>query len=376
MPRIVSIASAVPDHVFYQEDICHAVQQMFSASFRDLERLLPIFQNAQIDKRHFCVPMDWFQQNHSFAEKNSLYIENAVDLGVRAVTQCLNNAGLAPEDVDCFLFVSSTGIATPTIDVRIANKLAMKPSLRRLPLWGLGCAGGCAGVARAAELAIARPGRPVLLLTLELCGLTFLWGDRSKGNLIATSLFGDGAAAAVIVEDGQTAASDGASPSPALSPQIIASQTTCWPDTLDIMGWDVQDEGLKVIFSRDIPAFVLRHIPPAVDAFLREQGLERSAIDRLIAHPGGAKVISAYEECLGLSSEQTRLSRQVLREYGNMSSATILFVLERAMEERSAENCGGDSCGNHGGGGICRGEYALMTALGPGFCSELALLRW
>ncbi|MBM7865264.1 type III polyketide synthase [Heliobacterium gestii] len=362
MPRIAAVASAVPDHIFRQKDIRQVVEQMFAGSFRDLERLLPIFENAQIDKRHFCVPMEWFREDHSFAEKNRLYVENAVDLGVRAVTGCLEKAGLSPDEVDGFLFVSSTGIATPTIDVRIANRLGMKPSLRRLPLWGLGCAGGAAGVARAVEMAAARPDRPVLLLALELCGLTFLWGDRSKGNLIATSLFADGAAAALVIED-EAGTNQRA---PALSPEVIAAQTTRWPETLDIMGWEVQDEGLKVIFSRDIPAFVQRHIPPAVDAFLREQGLERVHIDGLIAHPGGAKVISAYEECLGLSPEQTRLSRQVLREYGNMSSATILFVLEKAMDEATRAN--GDRDGHN--------HYALMTALGPGFCSELVLLQW
>ncbi|MBC9782953.1 type III polyketide synthase [Heliobacterium chlorum] len=358
MARILSVGTAVPQYVFRQDEVRQVVRKRFASAFRDIDRLLPVFEHASIDTRYFCVPMDWYGADHSFAEKNRLYVENAISLSVEAIKKCLQKAKVVPQDIDCILFVSTTGLSTPSIDAHIANILEMKPSIRRLPLWGLGCAGGTAGLARGAELARAYPGSLVLVVSVELCGLTFLGGDLSKSNLIATSLFGDGAAALLLT----TEPNDPLSPPQGTSnglPRLIASQSTLWPDTVDIMGWELTDAGLKVIFSRDIPSFVQKWIPDAVDSFLAAQQLTRNDITRIIPHPGGMKVIQAYEESLRIKSELTYHAREVLRNYGNMSSATVLFVLEKTIADKVGE-----------------GEYGLMTALGPGFSSELVLLQW
>ncbi|MTV48609.1 type III polyketide synthase [Heliobacillus mobilis] len=359
MARILSVGTAVPQYVFRQNEVRQVVRKRFASAFRDIDRLLPVFEHANIDTRHFCVPMEWYETSHSFAEKNRLYVENALSLSVEAVKKCLQKANVAPQDIDCILFVSTTGLSTPSIDAHIANILEMKPSIRRLPLWGLGCAGGTAGIARGAELARAYPGSLVLVVSVELCGLTFLGGDLSKSNLIATSLFGDGAAALLLTVDGDTSLRRPQGATGFGVPRLIASQSTLWPDTVDIMGWELTDDGLKVIFSRDIPSFVQKWIPDAVDGFLASQQLTRNDITRLIPHPGGMKVIQAYEESLGIKSELTYHAREVLRNYGNMSSATVLFVLEKTIADEVSE-----------------GEYGLMTALGPGFSSELVLLQW
>lgn len=348
MPRIASVGTAVPDYVFEQSSVRQFAREFFSGSFRNIDRLLDVFGNANIQKRHFCVPMEWFRLDHTFAEKNKLYIENAVTMGVRAIENCLEKVNLTPLDIDCLIFISTTGIATPSIDVRIANILGMNRHIRRLPIWGMGCGGGTAGIGRALEQAKARPGSRVLLLTVELCGLTFLKNDTSKSNLIATSLFGEGAAAALIVDDHQLS-----------GPRIIDSRSTLWPDTLDIMGWDVTEDGLRVIFSRDIPTIVTHLVRPAVDEFLRDYQLTLKDIRQVIPHPGGMKVITAYEQALDLGPEMTHHAKEVIRNFGNMSSSTVLFVLEKTLEAESDE-----------------GSYGLMTALGPGFCSELVLLQW
>ncbi|MCW2276682.1 type III polyketide synthase [Heliophilum fasciatum] len=373
MPQILSVGTAVPPYCVDQAMARRFAHSLFASSFADIGRLLTVFEHSQIEERYFCVPTEWFEKPHDVVEKNRLYEEHAVALAATAIETCLAQAGVAVQDVDTLLCVSSTGIATPTIDIHIANKLGMSPHLHRLPLWGLGCAGGVAGIARAAEMARAYPGRYVLLVTVELCGLTFIWDDRSKSNLIATSLFSDGAAAVLIAHEPMrrrghgrsygsgTEAIPGHSRSRSLraGPEIIDCQSTRWPGTGDVMGWQVTEQGLKVVFSRQIPQIVRTKWAPVVKAFIAGEGLGPGDVRRVIAHPGGLRVIEAYEAAMGWSAEDTAASRAVLRHYGNMSSATVLFVLAKALADPPPP-----------------GSYGLMTALGPGFCSELALLRW
>lgn len=352
-PVIASVGTAVPPYEITQEATREFARQMFAGVYRDIDRLLGVFESAQIESRRFCVPLDWFGTSHTFTAKNTLYIENAILLAIESIQNALRPLGLSPQDVDHLVFVSSTGISTPSIDAHVFNRLQMRSDLKRTPIWGLGCAGGAAGLARGFDLAAAHPEEIVVVVALELCGLTFLHADRSKSNLIATSLFGDGAAAIVLL--GSIAASH----RKVKGAEVLASQSTIWPDTLDIMGWDVNDEGLGVIFSRDIPSLVEARIQPEVERLFSRCGVPISDLKRLTAHPGGSKVLTAYEQALGLPKEAFRHSRDVLRDHGNMSSCTVLFVLERELQETHET-----------------GEPGLVMALGPGFACEQVLLRW
>lgn len=369
MPRIASIAIAQPEHLFAQTRAREFCRALFSEAHADIERLLEVFENAAIDERRVAVPIEWFSRHHTFAEKNALYIEKALALSERAARDALAAAHLAAGDIDHLLFVSSTGVATPSLDGRLMNRLRFSPHMRRTPIWGLGCAGGAAGLARAAEWAEISAGSNVLLIAIELCSLTFQREDLSKSNLVATALFGDGAAAVVVRSEARENGGGGGGASGAAGsyaargrpgPRIVASRSTLFPDTEDVMGWDVNDAGLKVLFSRDIPAIVRRFVRENADEFLAEHGLTLQSVRHLIAHPGGVKVMAAYEEAFGLEPNALRHAREVLRSAGNMSSPTVLFVLERFLADSS----------------VRPGDWGLLTALGPGFSSELVLLRW
>jgi alkylresorcinol/alkylpyrone synthase len=347
--RISSVATAVPGHRAGQHVAQQFCRALFHETYPDIDRLLPVFSNAQVENRYFSVPEEWFETDHSFAEKNRLYIETALELGEAAISSCLRNADLAPQDIDHLFFVSTTGLATPSIDARLINILKLRPNVRRTPIWGLGCAGGVAGLSRAYEYTVAFPRERALVLALELCGLTFQRNDLSKSNLVATSLFGDGAAAALV---------SGAETGDA-GPRILASRSTLWYESLDVMGWDINDRGLKVLFSRDIPSIVRSLALPALLEFLTAQGIMLHDLCHIIAHPGGAKVIEAYEQALGLTEGKMDRARSILRRYGNMSSPTVLFVLEDFVRSQA----------------ISRGEYGLITALGPGFSAEMMLIQ-
>ena len=349
MSTISGVATAVPANRVPQREARRFGQALFGAAFSDIERLLAVFDNALIEARHFAAPTEWFGAEHSFAEKNQLYVEAAVELGKRAALGCLEGAGIEPDRVDHLIFVSTTGLATPSIDARLVNEMKLRKDVRRTPVWGLGCAGGAAGLSRAFEYTRAYPRQRALVVSVELCGLTFQRNDLSKSNLIAVSLFGDGAAAALV--SGEETGSSGLA--------LLGTRSTLWYDTLDVMGWEINDRGLKVLFSRDIPAIVRKAVLPNLLEFLHDHGLERDALRHFVAHPGGAKVIEAYSEVLGLRNGEMDHARAVLRRYGNMSSPTVLFVLEEFLRT----------------GSIGPSEYGLITALGPGFSSEMLLFR-
>jgi alkylresorcinol/alkylpyrone synthase len=354
IPRLVALATAVPPYVVGQEDAREFARHLFREVLtEDNDRLLAVFDHAGIDNRNVCAPLEWYATDRTFAEKNQLYIDNAVELGARVAREAMASAGLGPEDIDHLVFVSSTGIAAPSVDARLANVLGLRSDFCRTPIWGLGCAGGAAGLARARDFAMAKPGSRVLLIALELCSITFQRNDFSKRNLVAASLFGDGAAAALVVAD------DGVTHNGHRPLDLVAASGTFWSDTLDVMGWDVDGTGLHVIFARDIPTIVHERVRPGLEAFLGRHELTLSTLDHVVAHPGGTKVLAAYQEALGLPPEALGHARQVLRDHGNMSSPTCLFVLERFMKAQD----------------IRAGETAVLSALGPGFCAEYVLLR-
>jgi alkylresorcinol/alkylpyrone synthase len=247
--RLYGLSTAWPPHVLHQEDVAANGAQMFATTHGGFERLAPIYRNALIETRHSCVPIEWYLQPHSFSERNDLFLENAVALLAEAATRALEQAGLEAGQIDTLITVCSTGVATPSLDARLMQVMPFRPDARRLPIFGLGCAGGVIGLARAAEMARAHPDSRVLLLVVELCALTFRFQDRSKSNLVATALFGDGAAAAIV------SCRDDAG-----GPELGPAHEHTWPDSLDVMGWDVADDGLKVVFSRDSRSSRIRRL--------------------------------------------------------------------------------------------------------------------
>lgn len=344
--KILGVGLAVPPYAVRQADIKEFAASLFQERLAHLHRLLPVFDNACIAKRHLAQPLAWYAESHSFAEANLLYEEIGLELAVEAATRALDRAGAAPDDVGLVVLVSSTGITTPTLDARLMQKIGIAFGAARLPVWGLGCAGGVAGLARAAEMVAAVPGRVALLVAVELCSLTFQRNDFSKSNLVGAGIFADGAAAVVLAEAGN-------------GPEVVAADSTFFPDTGDIMGWDVVETGLKVRFSRDIPAFIHRYLPGLVGRACRHWGVDREDIAHFVVHPGGAKVLTAYAESLGLPAASLAGAFAVLDNYGNMSSASVLFVLENFLRTTGAG-----------------GAYGMMLALGPGFSAEQVLFRW
>ena len=348
MPRIASVATAVPPNQVRQPDIKRVARDYFASSLRETDRYVSVFDNTEIETRSLAAPLHWFLQPRSFGEANDLWIEVACELGADAARRCLVDAGLTPTDVDHIFFVSTTGLAAPSVDARIMTLLGMPRHTRRTPIWGLGCAGGVAGLARASEYVRAFPRHRALLVCVELCSLTFQFDDVSVRNLIAVSLFGDGAAAVLI--EGDELGGAGA--------EIVATESTLFPDSLDLMGWDVVDTGMRVVFGAGIPRVVTNHFRELATGFLAPHDLSLDQIDHHIYHPGGAKVLRAYEQAGELSPEMLEHSRSVLRDYGNMSSGTVLFVLKAFLDR-----------------GIAPGEHGLLTVFGPGFSSEMALVR-
>lgn len=353
MPKLVAVATAVPPYQISQAYARDFTSRLFMGDLADVDRYLTVFEHAQIATRYLSAPPEWFDVPHSLGEANDMYIDMATQLGEQVARQCLAQAGLAPTDVDHLIFVSTTGLASPSLDTRLIALLGMRRDTRRTPVWGLGCAGGLGGLERAEEYVRAQPTHRALLVTVELCSLTLQWNDRSKRNLVALSLFGDGAAA-VLVEGDTVKRRDAQQ-----GLQIRGTRSTLFPDSLDLMGWDIVDEGFRVVFGAGIPQVVTRHYRELATEFLALHDLVPDGIQHHIYHPGGAKVLHAYEVALGLDPQALDHSRAVLRDYGNMSSATVFFVLDRFLRS----------------GTIKSGEKGLLCVFGPGFAAELVLVE-
>ncbi|WP_064091402.1 type III polyketide synthase [Rossellomorea aquimaris] len=355
MPKVLSVETEVPKYKITQSEAAEFAKNLFSENFKDIGRLLSVFQNGEIESRYFVNPLEWFSENHSFQEKNDLFIQYAVELGSEAVKKCLQRNDSAFDEIDAIFTISTSGLSTPSIEARIMNVLPFPAHVKRIPIWGLGCAGGASGLSRAYEYCLAFPRANVLVLSIELCSLTFQHGDRSKSNLIGTSLFADGVACALVCGDDSNALVSKQEP----LPSIFATQSTLLRDSLDVMGWEVKNEGMYVVFSKHIPTLVEKWLRPNVEEFIESNGISLKDIKHFVAHPGGKKVIEAYQEALGMDEEMTKVSMNVLKEFGNMSSVTIFYVLKEFMKK-----------------GCNKGDIGLGTALGPGFSSELLLMRW
>jgi len=347
-PRLLALATGVPPFRLEQTDVADFARDLFAGSYADVERLMPVFENAAIETRYSCVPLSWHTEPHGLKDRSALYVKNAVELLADAAERALVKAGLEHHDIDAVVSVSTSGIATPSLDALVGERLSLRADVERAPLFGLGCAGGVLGLARSGQMAISRPGSNVLLLVVELCGLTFRPNDGSKANVIATALFGDGAAAAVLSSDTEAALE---------APVLGAWGEHTWPGTLDVMGWNVEDDGLGVLFSQNIPSIVRRDYMAALERFLIANHLEIGDIDGFAVHPGGAKVVDALEASLGLAPGYLIESRAVLRDFGNMSAATVFFVLERVLA------------------GAEKPKRILASSLGPGFSAGFVVFE-
>lgn len=346
-PRLHAVATTVPPYPLDQDDVVERVKLLFGRS-PDLDRLLPVFLNTGIQRRYSCVPIEWYDRAHGWPDRNRIYLASALDLLEAAAKRVLHLDARDKGEIDKIVVVSTTGIATPSLDAMLIERMGLRSTVQRLPIFGLGCVGGVVGLARAANQAAVEPGKMVLLLVVELCALSFRRDDWSKSNIVATALFGDGAAAALLSTDGE-------------GPAIVAAGEHTWPGSLDVMGWEVADDGLKAIFSRDIPNLVTARLRDVASEFLSRHGLAIGDIDRFVCHPGGAKVIAALESAFGLPRGALAEARAVLRDYGNMSATTVMFVLERILAKARAT-------GEHW-------ERALITALGPGFTAGFLLIE-
>ena len=343
--QLLSLATALPPHRVTQGEAKAKGRELFAGRKTLFDRLSGVFDNAGIDSRAIVAPIDWYSGDHGWTSRNALYLEAAEALFEQVAAKAIASAGLVPSDIDGVVCVSSTGIATPSLEARVASRLGLADYVRRVPLFGLGCAGGVSGLATAARLAAAEPGSRWLFVTVETCSISIRLDSDDPAALVATALFGDGAAAAVVSTQGPGLAA------------ITGAGERLWPDTLGIMGWRVEDPGLAVVFDRAIPPFVTAELRGAVTAILAELGHNLDDIDRLCSHPGGAKVVTAIEQAMDLAHGSLDLEREVLRDHGNMSAPTVLFVLERL---------------------IARGLPArsLLTAFGPGFtCAAMVLER-
>jgi alkylresorcinol/alkylpyrone synthase len=340
---LLSLATAVPPNVIEQQYAKALARDAFGGKKALFDRLSGVFDNAGIAKRHIVAPHEWYLSRHGWHDRNAIYLESSQQLFIEAASAAIEQAGLNPEEIDGVVTVSTTGIATPSLEARVGPQLGLRDDVRRVPVFGLGCAGGVSGLATASRLAVAEPDSKWLMVTIETCSISIRLDSDDPAAVVATALFGDGAAAAVVTSGEHSLA------------RIKGSAEKLWPDTQRIMGWDIEDPGLAVVFDRAIPPFIEAELAQAVDEMCAKLGISRGDIDRFCCHPGGVKVIDAIETALDLNQGELNLEREVLHDFGNMSAPTVLFVLERLLKQGLPDR-------------------VLMTAFGPGFtCAGMLL---
>lgn len=350
MTRVTHLNTAVPEHALPQTLAAQAVSRSLGLSEGRHQSVVELFGRAQVDRRFSVMDSDSMVRHRGLSQNMDLYRQHAADLGERAARPCLELAGVRPEDIDLIVTCSCTGLLLPSLSVLVAEKLGLRRDVRRIPITEAGCAGGASALARADEFIRAFPKARALVLAVELPTLTLQHHDHSSANLIASAIFGDGAAAAVVQGGRDSAASSS-------GVEIVATHSELLPSSVTDLGFDLRDGGLHIVLSREVPRVISNHLPRIIDRFLEEQGLSREDLSFFVMHPGGRKVLDSVEECLGLEASATQVSRDVLRAYGNQSSASVLFVLQQTFAR-----------------GTPRG-YGLLAAFGPGITVELSLLR-
>ena len=351
--QIVSTASAFPKHYYSQEMLLAALQQFWGERIANPNVLRRLHRHVGVDGRYLSIPKEEYLTMKTWGEANKHWIRTAVELGEKAVAGALAGAGLDGHNLGAFFFISVTGICSPSVDALLVNKMGLCRNIRRVPIFGLGCVAGAAAISRAADYVKAYPDQAAVVLSVELCSLTLQREDISMANLISSGLFGDGAAAVIV------AGADCGLPTTA-GPAILATRSVFYPDTEEMMGWDISEKGFRIVLSREVPNLVRKNLAHDVDEFLAPRGLTRADIGSWALHTGGPKILEATAEALGLNNGQLDVSWECLRRTGNLSSASVLVVLDEVMKNRRPK----------------RGTLGILAAMGPGFCSEFVLLEW
>jgi alkylresorcinol/alkylpyrone synthase len=350
--RIVSTASAFPPHYYSQDELLEGLRQFWGDRIEKPEVLRRLHRHVGVDGRYLSIPKEEYLTMRTWGEANHHWIRTAVDLGEKAVGGALAAAGLEGRNLSAFFFTSVTGICSPSVDALLINKMGLCSNIRRVPIFGLGCVAGASGISRAADYVKAYPDQFAVVLSVELCSLTIQREDLSMANLISSGLFGDGAAAVIVAGAESGTTSNG--------PQILATRSVFYPDTEEMMGWDISEKGFRIVLSREVPNLVRKNLAQNVDDFLASRGLVRSDIGSWVLHTGGPKILEATAEALALNNGQLDASWDCLRRTGNLSSASVLVVLEEVMKNRRP----------------APGTLGILAAMGPGFCSEFVLLEW
>jgi alkylresorcinol/alkylpyrone synthase len=346
---LASAGRALPRHYYDQATLTAYLQDVWADRPNAAARMRALHASVGVQGRHLALPLEAYAGLTTFGQCNDAWIAAATELGERAVGDALAKAGLRPGDVDAIFFSTVTGLASPSIDARLMNRLGMRSDVKRVPMFGLGCVAGAAAVSRAADYVRAFPAHVAVVLTVELCSLTLQRQDLSVANLISTGLFGDGACAAVVAGAERRLR----------GPRVIATRSVFYSDTEDVMGWRISERGFEIVLSPAVPVIARERLGHDVDEFLADQGLARKDVARWVCHPGGPKVLQALQDALELTRADLAASWRNLAERGNLSSASVLLILADTLEAPPAA-----------------GSYGVMLAMGPAFCSELLLLRW
>jgi alkylresorcinol/alkylpyrone synthase len=350
--RIAAAASALPKHSYNQATILAAIQHHWAGRLENPEMLERLHAHTGVDRRHLALPIEEYPALiERWGDVNNAWIRVSLELGKEAILGALDAAGIEREALGAIFVVSVTGVCSPSLDAKLINALSLSPNIKRVPIFGLGCVAGAAGIARAADYVRAFPDQAALLLSVELCSLTVQQEDFSIANLISSGLFGDGAAAVIVAGHSCHAAN---------GPEIIATRSVFYPQTEGVMGWDISEKGFRIVLTRDVPGMVYKHLAPDIDAFLADHSLSRADIGTWIMHTGGPAILRATADALGVPDSTLAPSWDCLRRVGNLSSASVLFVLEDYLRNRRPP----------------AGTMSVLAAMGPGFCSELVLLRW
>ncbi|MFZ0320403.1 MAG: 3-oxoacyl-[acyl-carrier-protein] synthase III C-terminal domain-containing protein [Candidatus Sulfotelmatobacter sp.] len=352
--KIASAASAFPKHYYTQKVLLERLQDFWGARLKNPLLLARLHRNVTVDGRYLAIPAEEYLDIKTWGQANDIWIRVAQELGEKALCLALHNAGIDPQDLGCLLFTTVTGVASPSIDGMLINKMGLPANIRRTPIFGLGCVAGAAGIARASDYVRAYPKQAAALVSVELCSLTLQREDLSVANLISSGLFADGSAAVIVTGD------EFESSHPNSGPTILATRSVFYPDTEDMMGWSISERGFRIILSTEVPNLIRKNLGRDVDAFLADNGHKRSDLKSFVLHTGGPKVLDASADALGLHNGELDASWDCLRKVGNLSSASVLCVLEDVMKNRRPEP----------------GTLGLLAAMGPGFCSELLLLQW
>jgi alkylresorcinol/alkylpyrone synthase len=353
MVSILDTQSAFPPYYYPQEQLTAHLRNIWAKNGGKAAVLERFHKNMTVKGRYLALPIEAYEEPAGFGERNDAWIQSALELGESTILKLLENSGLKAEEINLFAFTTITGIAVPSMDARLMNRIPFNRQMKRMPLFGLGCLGGAAGIARAADYLRGHPQESALVLSIELCSLTFQSEDLSIANVVSSGLFGDGAAGVLMVGQEHELAGNGL-------PKVQDSLSWFFPDTEYIMGWEVRDSGLQVVLSSDVAEVAEQNLRPAVEEFLQEHHLSIDDISYWIAHPGGPKVMDAIEKGLDLPNDALDISRECLKEVGNLSSASVLLILKETLSRYKPEP----------------GSYGLLMAMGPAFCAEFVLLKW